>query len=189
MDADIMFNGNMLEMYRSAYEVQVREIISRPLNKSCDLDSPLTWNLKKCVDQLPQVLSGTALLYRSDLIPKYVPMSMLRYESSSLMMVPKSHSAMYGEKLFQASALMLWNKLPNHIKLGASKEICHKALKTHLFKLAYRGYRGDVYSKFTFIKSTQESLKLLSRIFNSMIQHTPQLPREYTTYAAAIIGA
>ena len=74
-----------------------------------------------------KVLSWTAPLY---LIQKYIPVRMPRFESYSLLTVPKSRRAMYGEKSFQASAHRLWNKLPNDIKL------C-KVLKIHLFKLAY----------------------------------------------------
>jgi len=57
MDADIMFNGNMLKMFRSTSEVKVKEIIIKSLNKSYDLDPLPTWLLKKCVDQLLRPLS------------------------------------------------------------------------------------------------------------------------------------
>jgi len=39
------------------------------------------------------------------------------------MRIPKSHKAMYGKKSFLASTPRLWNKMPNNIKLAASKEI------------------------------------------------------------------
>ena len=57
---------------------------------------------------------------------KYIPVRMFRSESYSLLRVPKRHTA-----------LRLWNELPNHIKLAASKDIFSKVIKTHLFKLAY----------------------------------------------------
>jgi len=38
MDADIMFNGNMLKLFRHTSEVEVKEIIIKSPNKSCDLD-------------------------------------------------------------------------------------------------------------------------------------------------------
>jgi len=47
----------------------------------------------------------------------YIPVKMLRSESYSLLRVQKSHTAMFGEKSFRASAPGLWNKLPNHIKI------------------------------------------------------------------------
>jgi len=49
MDADIMFNGNMLELFRPISVFEVKEITIKYPNKSCDLD-PLF--LKNCVDQL-----------------------------------------------------------------------------------------------------------------------------------------
>ena len=82
-------------------------------------------------------LNGTAPVYLSDLIIKYILVRMLRSESYSLLRVPKSHTAIYGEKFFRASAPRLWNELPNHIKLAANKDTFCKVLKTHLFKLAY----------------------------------------------------
>jgi len=43
IDADIMFNGNMLEMFRPTSEVDVKEIIIKSLNKSRDLDPLSNW--------------------------------------------------------------------------------------------------------------------------------------------------
>jgi len=63
MDADIMFKGNMLEMFQLTSEVEVRGIIIRSLNKPRDLDQLPTWLLKTCVDQL--LLLITAIVNRS----------------------------------------------------------------------------------------------------------------------------
>jgi len=52
MDADIMFNGNILEMFRPTSEVEVKEVIIKFPKKSYDLDPLPTWILRKCVDQL-----------------------------------------------------------------------------------------------------------------------------------------
>ena len=49
MDADIMFNGNILKMFRPNSEIQVKELIIKSSNKSCDLDPMPTWFLKKCL--------------------------------------------------------------------------------------------------------------------------------------------
>jgi len=54
IDADIMFNGKMLEIFPSASEVDVKEIIT----KSCNLDPLPTCLLKKCVDQLLPLITG-----------------------------------------------------------------------------------------------------------------------------------
>ena len=64
-----------------------------------------------------KVLSRTAPLYLSNPIEKYIPVRMLRSEAYSFWTIPKSHTAIYGEKAFRASAPRLWNELPNHIKL------------------------------------------------------------------------
>jgi len=63
MDADIIFNGNMLEMFRPTSEVEVKQKIIKSPNKSCDLDPLPTWILKKCVDQLLPLI--TAIVNRS----------------------------------------------------------------------------------------------------------------------------
>ena len=63
MDADIMFNGNMLEMFRPTSEVEVKEITLKSPNKLCDLDPLPTWLLKKCVDQLLPLI--TAIVHGS----------------------------------------------------------------------------------------------------------------------------
>ena len=47
MNADIMFNGKILEMFRPTSEVEDKEIIIKSPNKSCDLDPLYTWLLKK----------------------------------------------------------------------------------------------------------------------------------------------
>ena len=67
------------------------------------------------------------------MIETYIPVRMLRYESYSLLIVPKRHTAMYRERSFRASGPRLWNELTDHIKLTASKDIFCKVLKTHLF--------------------------------------------------------
>ena len=46
-----MFNGKMLQTFLPASEVDIKEIITKSPNNSCDLDSPPAWLLKKCVDQ------------------------------------------------------------------------------------------------------------------------------------------
>ena len=53
----------MLEMFRPTSEVEVKEIIIKSPNKSCDLDPLPTWLLKKCVDQLLPLI--TAIVNRS----------------------------------------------------------------------------------------------------------------------------
>ena len=47
---------------------------------------------------------------------------------------------MYGENNFRAPDARLCNKLVNHGKFAASKEIVRKVLKIHLFKSAFLKY-------------------------------------------------
>jgi len=49
-DADIIFIGNMFELFRPTSEVQVKEIIIKSPQKSCELDPMRTWLL--------QIMSG-----------------------------------------------------------------------------------------------------------------------------------
>jgi len=53
----------MLEMFRPTTDVEVKEIIIKSPNKSCDLDPMPTWLLKKCIDQLLSLI--TAIVNRS----------------------------------------------------------------------------------------------------------------------------
>ena len=52
VDTVIMFIGKMLVVFRPTSEVEIRKIIIKSPNKSCDLDPLPTWLLKKCLDQL-----------------------------------------------------------------------------------------------------------------------------------------
>ena len=61
--AGIMFNENMLEMFRPASEVEVKEIIEKSPNNSCDLDPLSTSYLKKSADEL--LLLIIAIINRS----------------------------------------------------------------------------------------------------------------------------
>jgi len=61
MGADIMFKGNMVEMFRPTSEV--KEIIMKSSNKSYDLDPLPIWLLKKGLDQLLPLI--TAIVNRS----------------------------------------------------------------------------------------------------------------------------
>ena len=57
MDADIVFNWKMLEVFQPLSEVEVEELITISLNKSYDLDSFPTWRLNKYVDELLPLIS------------------------------------------------------------------------------------------------------------------------------------
>ena len=75
-----------------------------------------------------KVLNGTALVYLSDLVEKYIPVRMIRFLSYSLLRVPRSHRSMYGQRSFRTSAPRPWNELPKHIKHVPSKHIFNNIL-------------------------------------------------------------
>ena len=51
MDAYITSNWKILEMFRPASEVEVKDIIITSLNKSVNFDPLAPWLLRICVDQ------------------------------------------------------------------------------------------------------------------------------------------
>ena len=63
MNADIIFIGKILEIFRPTSEVEVKQIIAESPNKSFELDSLLTWFLKKSLDPLLPLI--TAIINRS----------------------------------------------------------------------------------------------------------------------------
>lgn len=48
-------------------------------------------------------------------------MTLLLNDPCSLLRMPKSHTAMYGDKYYRVSAPRLWDKLTNHSIPTASK--------------------------------------------------------------------
>ena len=63
MNADIIFIGKILEIFRPTSEVEVKQIIAESPIKSFELDSLLTWFLKKSLDPLLPLI--TAIINRS----------------------------------------------------------------------------------------------------------------------------
>jgi len=59
-DVNVMFDGNMLEIFQLTSEVEVKEIIIKSPNKWCDLDPLPTWLLEKCADQLLPLITAIA---------------------------------------------------------------------------------------------------------------------------------
>ena len=63
VDADIMLNEKILEMFRPDSAVEAMGLISKSPNKLCDLDLLLTWLLQTCVDHFLPLI--TAIISRS----------------------------------------------------------------------------------------------------------------------------
>ena len=76
--------------------------------------------------------------YLTDLLLPYKPCRSLRSSSSLLLQVPKSKLKNYGDRAFAVAAPKLWNSLPADIRSSTSLESFKAALKTHLFKAAYK---------------------------------------------------
>jgi hypothetical protein len=84
-----------------------------------------------------KALHGLAPDYLSDLIQLHQPARSLRSGSRTMLTVPHTHSATYGNRCLTQSAADLWNSLPEEIKTARTLVTFKKQLKTHLFKLAH----------------------------------------------------
>ena len=82
MDADIMFNVNIREMFRPTSEVEVKDIIIKSHNKSYNLDSLPTWPLKKYMDQFLPLI--TDIVNRS-MDKSVMPLCLKRASITSLL--------------------------------------------------------------------------------------------------------
>ena len=71
------------------------------------------------------------------LIPRYVPMRALRSSSSLSICVPPRKTTMATSKSFSSVASSTWNALPNHFSSIPTLPAFRRALKHHLFLLAY----------------------------------------------------
>jgi hypothetical protein len=76
--------------------------------------------------------------YLTELLLPYKPCRSLRSSSSLLLQVPKSKLKNYGDRAFAVAAPKLWNSLPADIRSSTNLESFKAALKTHLFKAAYK---------------------------------------------------
>ena len=75
--------------------------------------------------------------YLVSLIPKYVPTRALRSCSSLAICVPPRKTTMANSKSFSPVASNIWNALPSHLSSIPTLPAFRRALKHHLFLLAY----------------------------------------------------
>ena len=73
----------------------------------------------------------------SSLTPRYVPARALRSSSSFSICVPPRKTTMATSKSFSSVAPSIWNSLPNHLSSILTLPVFRRALKHHLFILAY----------------------------------------------------
>ena len=75
--------------------------------------------------------------YLASLIPRYVPARALRSSSSLSICVPTRKTTMAASKSFSSVASGIWIALPNHLSSAPTLPVFRRALKHHLFLLAY----------------------------------------------------
>ena len=74
-------------------------------------------------------------LYLQELLQTYHPSRTLRSRmSGTTLEVPRTRTAMFGDRAFSAAAPRLWNSLPEHLRSCSSETQFRRLLKTHLFK-------------------------------------------------------
>ena len=82
-------------------------------------------------------IHGSAPEYNVKLLIPYNPPRRLRSSDSKLLVVPKSKKS-WGGRSFAHAGPFLWNQLPQHIRNITNVECFKTALKSHLFKIAFK---------------------------------------------------
>ena len=85
-----------------------------------------------------KIRHGLAPVYMNNMISTYCPPRSLRSESANLLSIPLTKTATYGNKRYDKCAATLWNSLPVAIRRIDQLTAFKKALKTHLFRMAYQ---------------------------------------------------
>ena len=75
--------------------------------------------------------------YLASLIPEYVPTQALHSSSSLSICVHPRKTVIANSKSFSSVASNIWNALPNHLSSISALPALRRALKNHLFLLAY----------------------------------------------------
>ena len=83
-------------------------------------------------------LKGDAPKYLQDLVKQRSQGRTLRSSSKLLVHQPRYNLKTYGTRSFHFAAAFEWNNLLDHIRNADSLSSFKRALKTHLFKIAYR---------------------------------------------------
>ena len=84
-----------------------------------------------------RVLQFQQPIYLAPLIPKYVPARALRSASVLSICVPTRKTTIAASKSFSSVASNIWNSLPSHLSSIPALPAFRRALKHHLFLLAY----------------------------------------------------
>ena len=81
-------------------------------------------------------LQGTAPEYLSELLERRGNKG-TRADNKNLLVVPRIKKVTQGGRSFRRSAPILWNNLPDSLRLESNFSIFKKHLKTYFFKLSY----------------------------------------------------
>ena len=95
---------------------------------------PVKWRIKYKIVVL--VFRALAPAYVSTLITSYEPRRALRSAGSAQLCVPRHNLERYGRRSFSCAGPVLWNSLPEDMRLADSLNSFKSHLKTHYFKLA-----------------------------------------------------
>ena len=109
--------------------------------------------------------------YLASLIPKYVPTRALRSSSSLSICVPPRKTTMANSKSFSSVASNILNALPSHLSSIPTLPAFRRALKHHLFLLAY----PDSSAKSGKIRSAQ-CIMLSDAVLTTVLAHSPEIP-------------
>ena len=85
-----------------------------------------------------KALNGMGPSYIRDMLNSYHPNCNLRSSNKFLLKVPRSRLVSGADRSFSVVAPKLWNELPISLKLCKTLESFKSALKTHLFKAAFK---------------------------------------------------
>ena len=99
---------------------------------------PVKWRINyKIVVLVFLALHGLAPAYVSTFITPYEPRRALRSTGKALLCVPRHNLERYGRRSIYCAGPVLWNSLPEDMRLADSLNSFKSHLKTHYFKLAY----------------------------------------------------
>ncbi|KAF7641764.1 hypothetical protein LDENG_00272630, partial [Lucifuga dentata] len=84
-----------------------------------------------------KALLGLAPSYITEILTPYEPVHSLRSSAGTLLAVPESRLKSKGGCAFAIRTLLLWNDLPEEIRLADSVPSFKSLLKTHFYRLAF----------------------------------------------------
>ena len=140
-----MLYNRLLQKLQAVQNAAARLVVRVP--KHCHISpilAELHWlPIKKRIDYkvlliVFKALHNLAPAYITELLQhKPISSRALRSNDKNLLIVPRSHSARYGDRNFYNVAPVLWNNLPQHMRNCDDLDIFKKQLKTLLFKKSY----------------------------------------------------